>query len=174
MNKNIEDIIKDLGEYDYGFVDSYSVVHHNIKKQFFIDNYRLQDIGVTKKYRIGTCWEMVELARQELLDNNIDSLSFMFHYDDSNYIASHTICIAIDNNKYYIMENDMWKINEFEFSSIDEILKLFFNKFESMYRIKNFDNAKLKVYCYKKPLKQYSYKEFIDYCSSFGEYIFAI
>jgi hypothetical protein len=170
MNINIEKVIKDLGDYDYGFVDKFNVVHHNIKKQFFLDNYKLQDVETTKKYKIGTCWEMVELARQELLDNHIDSISFMFHYDDFNYIASHTICIAVEGNKYYIMENDMWKINRFEFSSINDILKLFLSKFDNMYRIKDFDISKLKIYCYKRPLKQYSYQEFIDYCSSFGEY----
>ena len=71
MEEKLLQILEKMKEIEYGWVDKYGVVHKSSKRDFFIQNYRLQKLEDTLKYKVGTCWEQVELVRFYLEEENI-------------------------------------------------------------------------------------------------------
>lgn len=161
----IDNILNKIKEIDYGWVDQNKIVHHSSKRNFFLENYKLQTIEDTLKYKVGTCWEQVELIRylgkQEKL--NIDT--YIIIYNDPNKIARHSIAVTKINNKYYYLEN-AWKDQgkNIEFNSIEEILRTIVNQFPRMYKIDEFDKTKIEIYKYLEPTPGLNYEEFTNYC----------
>ena len=74
----IDDILNKVKEISYGWIDSNKIVHHNAKKNFFLENYKLQTIEETLKYKVGTCWEQVELTRYYAKQNNLDISTLLY------------------------------------------------------------------------------------------------
>ena len=161
----IDDILNKVKEIDYGWIDSNKIVHHNAKKNFFLENYKLQTIEETLKYKVGTCWEQVELTRYYAKQNNLDISTYIIIYNDPNKIARHSIAVCYLNNKYYYLENS-WRNQgkDLEFSSVQEILKTVVNQFPRMYKINEFDTKKIEIYKYNEPTPGISFEEFTNYC----------
>lgn len=175
---NLEDKLKkvlaQLSKIEYGWVDKYGVVHKKSRKDFFLQNYQLQSIDETLKYKVGTCWEQVELVRYLLEKEEIQCKTYIIIYNDDNIIARHTIAIVDANqnnnkaktnieNEYYLMESS-WNMELKKFDSIDEILNMFIKMYPNMYKIKDFDVNKIEVFEYSKPTEHLNYNEFTQAC----------
>lgn len=183
MKDVLKNVLAQLNEIKYGWVDKYGIVHKKARKDFFLQNYRLQSIDETLKYKVGTCWEQVELVRYLLEKENIQCKTYIIIYNDNNVIARHTIAVVNSNknssenktetdykninesknNKYYLMESS-WNMELKTFDSIDEILKMFIKMYPSMYKIKDFDVNKIEIFEYTKPEEHLNYNEFTEFC----------
>ena len=111
MVEEINKILEKLKEIKYGWADKNGVIHQKAGRNYFINNYRLQTIEETLEYKVGTCWEQVELARYYLEKEDIKNQTYLILYNDENKIARHSIAIAEVFGKYYLVENS-WKINK--------------------------------------------------------------
>lgn len=110
MLEEISKILEKLKEIKYGWIDKDGVIHQKAGRNFFINNYRLQTIEETLEYKVGTCWEQVELARYYLEKEDIPVQTYLILYNEENKIARHSIAIAEEFGKYYLVENS-WKIS---------------------------------------------------------------
>ena len=124
MNKDIESVLERLDIIKYGWIGKDKVLHKYSKQEFFLDNYRLMSIDETLSNNVGTNFENACVAKKLLDDLNIDSHIYFFIYEDK-LVATHAICIANIDKKYYSLENN-WILdnNRREFDSIDELFKL--------------------------------------------------
>ncbi len=161
----IEDILSKVKEIDYGWVDQNKIIHHSSKRNFFLENYKLQTIEDTLQYKVGTCWEQVELTRHYCEQYHLNVDTYIIIYNDPDKIARHSIAIANIKNKYYYLEN-AWKDQgkSIEFNSINDILHTVVNNFPRMYKINNFDIDKIEIYKYSKPMPGLNYNEFTEHC----------
>ena len=164
MENTIFSILDKMKEIKYGWVDQYGVVHKNAGRNFFIKNYRMQTIEETLKYKVGTCWEQVELIRYYLEKENIPVQTFIIIYNDESKIARHTIAIANCNNKYYWMESSWNNTNIVSYNNIKEILQTLIDMFPRMYKINDFNINKIEIYQYEKPKEHLTYNEFTEFC----------
>ena len=165
MEEKLLQILEKMKEIEYGWVDKYGVVHKSSKRDFFIQNYRLQKLEDTLKYKVGTCWEQVELVRFYLEKENIPVKTYIVIYNEEGRIARHTIAVAEVDGKFYWMENS-WNLDEFKikYDSTDEILNELVGRFPRMYKIPDFDKNRIEIYEYEKPEEGLSFEEFTDWC----------
>lgn len=169
--KIIDEILNEMNNISYGFVDRYGVVHTRIKLGFYMKEYRLQSPEITDKYKVGTCWDQVELIREILNKNNINTETYLFDYDEEGVLAKHTIAVALIDGKYYWMESS-WKGQE-DFSFVDDIniiLRQVVEKYPAIYKIKNYNEDKLKIYKYDKVQSGVTFDEFCAFCRN-GEVV---
>lgn len=164
MKDKLYEILNKLDDIHYGWVDRYNVVHKQSKKDFFINNYKFMSIEETLNNKVGTCFEQTELIRYYLEQESIPCKNYIIIYNDNNKIASHTICVAEVNDKYYLMESS-WILNDenIEFSSTKEILNKVVRLYPKMYKIEPFDINLIDIYEYDKPTPGLSFKEFQNY-----------
>lgn len=146
MNKDIESVLERLDKIKYGWIGKDKVLHKYSKQEFFLDNYRLMSIEDTLSNNVGTNFENACVAKKLLNDLNIESNIYFFIYEDK-HIASHAICIANIDNKYYSLENN-WILdnNRREFDSIEDIFKLVKTQLRKTYVIEPFEEDKVSIY----------------------------
>ncbi len=146
MNKDIESVLERLDKIKYGWIGKDKVLHKYSKQEFFLDNYRLMSIEDTLSNNVGTNFENACVAKKLLNDLNIDSNIYFFIYEDK-HIASHAICIANIDNKYYSLENN-WILdnNRRVFDSIEDIFKLVKTQLRKTYVIEPFEEDKVSIY----------------------------
>lgn len=163
----IQSILDKMSEISYGFVDRYGIVHKKIKRDYYMKEYRLQPPEITLKYKCGTCWDQVEVIRALLEKMDIPVETYFFDYDEKGILAKHTIAVAVIDKKYYWIESS-WKNqeNSIIFESIDEIISVVNKIYPQIYKIKNYNEQKLKVYKYKKPEYGIDFESFYNYCTS--------
>lgn len=111
MKQKINEILEKLKEIKYGWIDKNGVIHQKAGRNFFINNYKLQTIEETIEYKVGTCWEQVELARYYLEREDIPVQTYLILYNQENKIARHSIAIAEDFGVFYLVESS-WKVND--------------------------------------------------------------
>lgn len=164
MNDKLKRILDTVNEISYGWYGKDKVIHKFSKRNFFLENYRLQDIETTIKYKVGTCWEQVEYIRYLCELDNIDVDTYIVIYNDDNKIARHSIAITKDNGKYICLENS-WiaQGKEVIYDNVNDILNVLIDSYPRMYKIDNMDRSKIEVYKYNKPIPGLSYNEFSDY-----------
>lgn len=168
MEEKLKEILLKLKEINYGWVDKYNTVHKKSGRDYYMQNYRLQTIEETLEFKVGTCWEQVELARYYLECENIPCKTYIIIYNDDVKIARHTICTVEFQSKICLLENS-WKAetqNLQLFENIDEILNMYVEKFPAMYKIYDFDLSKIEIYEYTKPETYLTYDEFSAFCRS--------
>lgn len=146
MNKDIESVLERLDIIKYGWIGKDKVLHKYSKQEFFLDNYRLMSIDETLSNNVGTNFENACVAKKLLDDLNIDSHIYFFIYEDK-LVATHAICIANIDKKYYSLENN-WILdnNRREFDSIDELFKLVKTQLRKTYVIEPFEDDKVSIY----------------------------
>lgn len=188
----IEDILEELKQISYGFVDRYGVVHKRIKKDYYMKEYRLQAPEITQKYKVGTCWDVVELARfliedkiatedkecqfykknEKFLiesDKKIEVRTFLFDYDDENVLAKHTIAVAVMDDGYYWLESSWKNMSGIrKFGDIDNIFFEIEGNYPQIYKINNYDVDKLNIYEYTKPKEGLNFVQFCEFAKYKG------
>ena len=106
--KAINNIIKDLDNIEYGWLDKNNKIHKKVNNDFS-NNYILQSPEQVTKNKIGVCWDQVELERYLFEKENISfNTYFIVHYDNDK-CPTHTFLIYEQNNKYYWFEHS-WKL----------------------------------------------------------------
>ncbi len=145
MNKDIEKVLERLDQIKYGWIGKDKVLHKYSKQDFFLSNYRLMSIDETLENNVGTNFENACVAKKLLDDLNIESHIYLFVYVDK-LIASHAICIAHIDDKYYSLENN-WILdnNRIEFDSKEDIFKLVKTQLRKTYVIEPFDEEKVSI-----------------------------
>ena len=172
MDQLINKVLEKMSEIEYGWVDRNGEIHRKAKKTFFLNNYHLQSIDETLGYKVGTCWEQVELARYYLEKEDVHVDSYFIMYDDDSKIARHTIAVANLYGKYWWVENAWKKLGNYTFfDSPEEILDKLIELYPRMYKIENFDYDKIEIYKYSKPMVGLSFEEFTEYCRNQDEII---
>ena len=146
MNKGIESVLDRLDQIKYGWIGKDKVLHKYSKQDFFLSNYRLMSIDETLENNVGTNFENACVAKKLLNDLNIDSHIYFFIYEDK-HIATHAICIANVDDKYYSLENN-WILdnNRREFDSIEDIFKLVKTQLRKTYVIEPFEEDKVSIF----------------------------
>ena len=167
MKEKINEVLEKLKEIKYGWIDNSGIVHKKAGRNFFINNYRLQTIEETIEYKVGTCWEQVELARYYLEKEDIPVQTYLILYNQENKIARHSILIAENFGEFCLVENS-WKIEDDIYTAerVEDILVKIIDLFPQMYKIYDFDMSKIEIYKYDKPESKLNYNEFTEYCKN--------
>ena len=161
MNKDIESVLERLDQIKYGWIGKDKVLHKYSKQDFFLANYRLMSIEETLENNVGTNFENACVAKKLLDDLNIDSHIYLFVYIDKT-IASHAICIANIEDKYYSLENN-WILdnNRREFDSKEDIFKLVKTQLRKTYVIEPFEEDKVSIKELDELIPNSTYEEII-------------
>ncbi len=167
MIEKINEVLEKLKEIKYGWIDNSGIVHKKAGRNFFINNYRLQTIEETIEYKVGTCWEQVELARYYLEKEDVSVQTYLILYNQENKIARHSILIAENFGEYCLVENS-WKIENCIYTAerVEDILVKIIDLFPQMYKIYDFDMSKIEIYKYDKPEPRLDYNGFTEYCKN--------
>ena len=161
MNKDIESVLERLDQIKYGWIGKDKVLHKYSKQDFFLANYRLMSIEETLNNNVGTNFENACVAKMLLDDLNINSHIYLFVYEDKP-IASHAICIANIDDKYYSLENN-WILdnNRREFDNIEDIFKLVKTQLRKTYVIEPFEEEKVSIKELDELIPNSTYEEII-------------
>ena len=161
MNKDIQSVLERLDQIKYGWIGKDKVLHKYSKQDFFLANYRLMSIEETLENNVGTNFENACVAKKLLDDLNIDSHIYLFVYTDKP-IASHAICIANIEDKYYSLENN-WILdnNRREFDSKEDIFKLVKTQLRKTYVIEPFEEDKVSIKELDELIPNSTYEEII-------------
>lgn len=162
MNKDIESVLERLDQIKYGWIGKDKVLHKYSKQDFFLSNYRLMSIDETLSNNVGTNFENACVAKKLLDDLNIESHIYFFIYEDKQ-IATHAICIANIDDKYYSLENN-WILdnNRREFDNIDDLIKLVKTQLRKTYVIEPFEDEKVSMFIVDKLQEGLGYKELLE------------
>ena len=164
MEEIIKEVLKEIKNISYGWCDSFGVVHHHAKINYFKENYRTMSLDSIINNKVGTCIEQVYYTRYLLNKRGIDSKSYIIIYNDPSKIARHTICVVNDSNKYYLVENE-WNVDGLKvFASINELLESIVNGYPRMYKIDNFNRDLIEIYNYDSYVEGISLDEFTNNC----------
>lgn len=162
MNKDIESVLERLDQIKYGWIGKDKVLHKYSKQDFFLSNYKLMSIEETLSNNVGTNFENACVAKKLLDDLNIESHIYFFIYEDKQ-IATHAICIAHIDDKYYSLENN-WILdnNRREFDNIDDLIKLVKTQLRKTYVIEPFEDEKVSMFIVDKLQEGLGYKELLE------------
>ena len=162
MNKDIESVLERLDQIKYGWIGKDKVLHKYSKQDFFLSNYKLMSIDETLSNNVGTNFENACVAKKLLDDLNIESHIYFFIYEDKQ-IATHAICIANIDDKYYSLENN-WILdnNRREFDNIDDLIKLVKTQLRKTYVIEPFEDEKVSMFIVDKLQEGLGYKELLE------------
>ena len=162
MNKDIESVLERLDQIKYGWIGRDKVLHKYSKQDFFLSNYKLMSIEETLSNNVGTNFENACVAKKLLDDLNIESHIYFFIYEDKQ-IATHAICIANIDDKYYSLENN-WILdnNRREFDNIDDLIKLVKTQLRKTYVIEPFEDEKVSMFIVDKLQDGLGYKELLE------------
>ena len=162
MNKDIESVLERLDQIKYGWIGKDKVLHKYSKQDFFLSNYKLMSIEETLSNNVGTNFENACVAKKLLDDLNIESHIYFFIYEDKQ-IATHAICIANIDDKYYSLENN-WILdnNRREFDNIDDLIKLVKTQLRKTYVIEPFEDEKVSMFIVDKLQDGLGYKELLE------------
>lgn len=160
---SLYDTIKEkLKDVKMGYVDKegnkYLGYNRNFKELFY-----LQSPKQLLESKVGTCFEQVELEREEANKLGVDYRTYYMTYPDDNYDISHTFLIYKDHKKYYWVEN-AWFLHRglHIYDSKEALLNDVISKF-----VKTIDKGeikKVKLYVYDKPRYGISYAKYLAHC----------
>lgn len=163
------EIMEMMNDIKYGWVDE-DKIKHEVVDQTFANNYRLLCPHDTMKYKMGICWDQVELERYYFKAYDSIKTYFIVHYDGKN-CPTHTFLTFEKDNKYYWFEHS-WEIFRgiHEYSSRKKLLLDVRDKFIKYELNNDYDISKVCLHEYKKPKYQLAVEEFFNHCDE-GPYI---
>ena len=160
------EIMKLMGNIEYGWVDKYNN-KHSLDYDTISNDYILQSPKELIENKLGVCWDQVELERYYFKGNewNIKTY-FIIHYDGTKF-PTHTFLTFEKNNKFYWFEHPWEKFRGIhEYSSIKELLYDVRDKFITFELSNDYIKSNLVVYEYIKPKFHISRQEFGKHCES--------
>jgi len=115
------------------------------------------------KNKLGVCFEQVELERYYF--KGYDTKTYFIAYKDDAKFHTHTFLVFKKDNKYYWFEHAYERFKGVsEYISLSELLIDVKSKFIKDTLNNNYDNDKLLMYEYQKPLFPLTIDEFFDHC----------
>lgn len=168
MDEN--DVMKLMGEIDYGWVDKNGKKHIN-DFDTFSDEYILQSPEEVINNQVGVCWDQVELERYYFKDvNNFVKTFFIVHYDDDK-CPTHTFLTFEKGNKYYWFEHSWEKFRGIHnYNTLKELLVDIKNKFIQFELNNEYIEDNLVINEYTKPKYSISVQDFYKHCEN-GKFI---
>lgn len=157
--KNVNEVLLYLQQINYGWLDSEKNSHNQLDKSFK-KQYILAKPEEVINFKIGTCFDQVELERQIFKSLGLKFNSYFMIYYDSKKIYTHTFIVYEENDKFYWFEN-AWENYRgiHEYLSLYDLLTSIKEYFLHFNNIKCFDNDYLCIYKYKKPKFHITLKE---------------
>ncbi len=62
MENTVNEILEQMKEISYGWVEPNGVKHFKSKQNYFKEFYRIMTIDMIKEYKVGTCFESAKYA----------------------------------------------------------------------------------------------------------------
>ena len=161
MENIVNDVLNQMKEISYGWVEPNGVKHFKSKQNYFKEFYRIMPIKQIEEYKVGTCFESAKYAAYLLKNKGLNPRSFMINYDDPNKLAKHTFTVVNDDKNYYWVEAS-WVNDQIKFSSLDELIEAVIKRYPRMYKIENLNRDLIHVYEIDEFADGLSLNEFVD------------
>lgn len=145
MEETVKNILEEMKEISYGWVEPNGVKHFKSKQNYFKEFYRIMTIDEIKEYKVGTCFESAKYAAYLLKEKGLSPRSFMINYDDPNKLAKHTFTVVNDDKNYYWVEAS-WVNDQIKFDSLEDLIEAVIKRYPRMYKIENLDRNLIHVY----------------------------
>ncbi len=160
--KEIMNIMENI---NYGYLDKFKKIHFEIDDNFST-NYILASKKDVLTYKVGVCWDQVELERDLFKGHNIKT--YFIVYYDLDECPTHTFLTYKENNKYYWFEH-AWALYQgiHEYNTLKELLLDVKKKFIKTELHNNFEPSNLKIIPYKKPKSGLTVNEFYAHCEKY-------
>lgn len=168
--KIANDIMKQMEEIEYGWLDKNNIINKEFGK-YFSDNYILQAPKEVMKNKIGICWDQVELERYYFKNTSYEFKTYFIVYYDNNNCPSHTFLTFKNDNKYYWFEHSYEIFRGIhEYKTLKDLLLDVRNKFIKDNLDKNYNKERLCLHEYDEPQYHISVADFYKHCD-YGKYI---
>ena len=145
MEEIVNNILEEMKEISYGWVEPNGVKHFKSKQNYFKEFYRIMTIDEIKEYKVGTCFESAKYAAYLLKEKGLKPRSFMINYDDPNKLAKHTFTVVNDDKHYYWVEAS-WVNDKIKFDSLEDLIEAVIKRYPRMYLIENLNRDLIHVY----------------------------
>jgi len=140
----MNNIINQIKQIEYGWIDKNGTIHHTSKRNFFISNYHLQVPTVTENLKLGTEWDQLEYVRYLATQNNIEFHPYVISYPEKSLY--HPL-IILKKDKYYWLELTLINQNkQYSFSNLNELFTNAISQFQRIYRLTKPELCHLKIY----------------------------
>ena len=159
MNKNIV----------YGYLGKDKKIHTEEDNDIWEEEYILETKDDILEYKIGNCWDQVELERDWFKEHNYE-FETIYHQVMLNYnnpYPTHTMLIYKDNDEWCWFEN-AWESEKgiHRFKTKNDLLKCEYKKYIEMLKIYGINNEeldKIRYFVYDEPKSNISAKMFIKH-----------
>lgn len=157
---SIKEIDKIMSTVNYGWLDKNKKVYTDGSDTNFSNTYSLAISEDVLKYRIGTCFDQVELERK-LFQNTFLIHTYFITTSNPKKDPTHTFLVYKKNNRYVWYEH-AWSSyrGHHSYESLEALLKDVRDKFNKEFNLKD-----LKIYEYFNLPKNISETEFYEYCT---------
>ena len=148
---DIKDILKALNGISDGWCDANKNVGNTLDKNFK-KNYVLLSPEEVEEYKVGTCFDLVELERAYFKSIGKKCNSYFMVYYESKRVFTHAFIVYDENEKFYWLEYSLEKSRGIhEYMSLFDLLNGVRDAFKKYHGLKYMDLDYLCVYKYKKP-----------------------
>ncbi len=171
-----EELLEFMATLDYGYItDKDKVIKYNDKDfDKHLENYILEDYLDVLKYKVGTCWDQVELERNWFEKHNYEFKTFyiMLNLNYENNYPTHTFLAYKEKNVWKYFENaDYNNKGIYTFDSLKDLIKYRVLKQIELYNDMKY-SADLKdiiIKEYNKPKKHVKSLDFINNIIEYGK-----
>lgn len=161
---SVEEVKNLMNDIEYGSIDRVTKL---IEYNGGMKNYMLMSPKEVLKYKVGVCWDQVELERFYFNKMDLKFSTYYMCYYDNVMNPTHTFLVYESNNKFYWFENSFFVYRGIhEYQSLEELINDVKSKFQEFYNFKDYLEENLVVYEYGKPKYGISLGEFIDFCEN--------
>jgi len=161
LENTVNEILEQMKEISYGWVEPNGVKHFKSKQNYFKEFYRIMTIDMIKEYKVGTCFESAKYAAYLLKAKGLHPRSFMINYDDPNKLAKHTFTVVNDDEHYYWVEAS-WVNDKIVFDSLEDLIEAVIKRYPRMYLIENLNRDLIHVYEIDEFTDGLSLNEFVE------------
>ena len=138
----IEDIMKEMEKIQYGWIDINNKIHINTIKEL-PQMYRLANIDEMLEYKVGICFDQVELERF-YFEKIFETYSYAII---STHMVHTFLILKNDNNDYIYFEHSSAKSKGiYYFKDKEMLLESALNQFMIRHNIKTMSNIKIVPY----------------------------
>lgn len=166
----VQDILPLMENIEYGWVNLSHEKMYHLDDTFSLE-YRLLSPKEVLSYRIGVCWDQVELERYYLRGNCLPIQTYFLVYYDESQCPTHTFLTFQKEGKYYWMEHAWEKFRGLRsYDTLKDLLTDVRNCFIDVQLHQVFEPQNLCLFAYKKPSYGITVLEFYHHCEK-GEKI---
>ncbi len=163
-----EEIMNMMNDIQYASIDRKTM---EIDIEAKMINYALMSPKEVLKYKVGVCWDIVELERFYFKSSGYNYKTYFMCYYDDEKCPTHTFLVYEDKGKFYWFEYSFEVFRGIhKYESISSLISDVRCRFKSFYDFKDYKDGCLIVYKYEKPKYGMNIDEFCSFCEK-GEEI---